>query len=135
MQTIFDDVYGDCLRACVASILGFPIEEMPNFWEQTQDISEFWNLNNGWLMENYGFKILSFQLLPKDRHVIDGLLCVACAKSPRADTDHAVVWQDGLVHDPHPSNAGLAEEPDTFAIFVPIELNKLHSLQSKKRIP
>jgi len=41
MQTIFDDVYGDCFGACVASIFEFPIEEMPNFWEQTQDVSEF----------------------------------------------------------------------------------------------
>lgn len=123
-QTVFDDVYGDCFRACVASIFEFPIEHMPNFWEQTQDVSEFWKLNNTWLIREFGFKVLHFQLLPEDRHVIDDVLCVACAKSPRGDTDHAVVWQNGLVYDPHPSGAGLAEDPDTFTLFVPVDPNQ-----------
>jgi len=123
-QTIFDDTYGDCFRACVASIFEFPIEEMPNFWEQTQDVSEFWKLNNEWLVKNKGFKCPSFQLSMDDMHVIEDLLCVACAKSPRGDMDHAVVWNNGLIHDPHPSNAGLAEEPDTFTMFIPIDPNK-----------
>jgi len=120
-QIVFDDILGDCFRACVASILEFPIEEMPNFWEQTQDVSEFWKMNNGWLMENKGLRCLHFQLSPEDKHVVEDLLCVACAKSPRGDSDHAVVWQNGLLHDPHPSGAGLAEDPDTFTIFVPID--------------
>lgn len=123
-QIIFDDVYGDCFRACVASIFEFPIEHMPNFWEQTQDASEFWRLTNGWAMEMLGLKVLHFRLLPDDRHVIEGILCVACAKSPRGNTDHAVVWQDGLIHDPHPSGAGLAEDPDTFTFFVPLDPNQ-----------
>jgi len=123
-QTIFDDTYGDCFRACVASIFEFPIEEMPNFWEQTQDVSEFWKLNNEWLVKNKGVKCVSFQLSMDDMHVIEDLLCVACAKSPRGDMDHAVVWNNGLIHDPHPSNAGLAEEPDTFTIFIPTDPNK-----------
>ena len=132
MQTIFDDVYGDCFRACVASIFEFSIEEMPNFWEQTQDASEFWRLNNSWLMKNYDFKVLSFQLLPEDRHVVESLLCIACAKSPRSDIDHAVVWQDGLLHDPHPSGAGLTEKPDTFTLFVPINPNKAFKKDAAK---
>lgn len=123
-QTIFDDFLGDCFRACVASIFEFPIEDMPNFWEQTQDVEEFWKLNNGWLMENKGFKCINISFLPEDIYIIQGLLCVACAKSPRGEVDHAVVWQDGLIHDPHPSNAGLAEEPDTFTLFSPIDPNK-----------
>ena len=119
-QTIFNDTLGDCFSACVASIFELPIEEVPNFWEQTQDVSEFWRLNNKWLMQNKGFKCIHFELLPKDRHVVDDLLCIACAKSPRGKTDHAVVWKNGLIHDPHPSSAGLVEEPNTFTIFVPI---------------
>jgi len=120
-QTIFDDVYGDCFRACVASIFEFPIETMPNFWEQTQDVSDYWKLTNAWAVKTLGFKVVNFQFSPNDRHVMDGLLCVACAKSPRGDIDHAVVWQDSLVYDPHPSGAGLAEEPDTFTLFIPID--------------
>ena len=122
-QTVFKKGLGDCFRACVASIFEFSIAEMPNFWEQTQDVSEFWRLNNNWMMEHGGFKVLHFELLPKDRHVVTDLLCIACAKTIRGEEDHAVIWKNGLVHDPHPSGVGLAEDPDTFTVFVPIDPN------------
>ena len=124
-QTIFDDVLGDCFRACVASIFEFPIEEMPNFWEQTQDVSEFWALNDRWITGKTGCRCVSFCFEEKDLHFVDNILCIACAKSPRGDMDHAVVWKNGVIHDPHPSNAGLAEDPDTFTLFIPI--NPLNS--------
>jgi len=123
-QTVFNDTLGDCFRACVASIFEFPIEEMPNFWEQTQDVSEFWQLNDDWISKNKGYRAISLEFKKKDRHLVDGILCIACANSPRGDIDHAVIWQDCLLHDPHPSNAGLAEEPDTFTLFVPLDPKK-----------
>ena len=116
-QTIFDNIIGDCFRACVASIFEFPIEEMPNFWEQTQDTSEFWKLNNDWISKKTGYRSISLEFRKEDRHLADGILCIACAMSPRG-VDHAVVWQDGIIHDPHPSNAGLSEEPNTFTLFI-----------------
>ena len=106
---------------------------MPNFWEQTQDVSEFWRLNNNWMMETRGFKVLHFQLLPEDKHVVADLLCIACAKTIRGDEDHAVIWKNGLVYDPHPSGDGLAEEPDTFTVFVPINPNNTLHLDGKSR--
>lgn len=120
-QKIFDNEYGDCFRACVASIFEFPIEDVPNFWKQTQDISEFWKLNNKWVKENCGLKTITIQVSSKDLHVVEGVLCIACAKSPRGNVDHAVVWRDKIIHDPHPSRLGLAEEPDTFTIFLPTD--------------
>uniref|UniRef100_A0A6H1ZVF7 Uncharacterized protein n=1 Tax=viral metagenome TaxID=1070528 RepID=A0A6H1ZVF7_9ZZZZ len=122
-QTIFGDALGDCFRACVASIFEFPIEDMPNFWEHTQDVEEFWKLNDSWISKNKGYRCISFQFDPEDRHLVDGILCIACAKSPRGDMDHAVVWLDGVLHDPHPSSDGLAEEPDTFTLFIPLTIN------------
>lgn len=121
-QTIFDDTLGDCFRACVASIFEFPIKEMPNFWEQTQDAHEFWQLNDNWISEHKGYRAISFEFKKEDRHLIDNVLCIASAKSPRGNgnVDHAVVWLNGLIHDPHRSNAGLAEEPDTFTLFIPL---------------
>ena len=125
LQTIFDDTLGDCFRACVASIFEFPIKEMPNFWEQTQDVDEFWQLNDAWMSKNKGYRLLNCVFGNEHKHLIDDVLCIVCAKSPRGDTDHAVVWRSGkIVHDPHPSGAGLAEDPDTFTIFVPIDPNK-----------
>ena len=120
-QTILDDTLGDCFRACAASIFEFAIEDMPNFWEQTQSSEEFWKLNNAWLSKNKGHRCISFQFEEKDKHLVNGILCIACAKSPRGDVDHAVVWRDGLLHDPHPSNAGLSEEPNTFTLFIPLD--------------
>ena len=133
-QSIFDDTLkGDCFRACIASIFEFSIEEMPNFWEQTQDASEFWKLNNQWLIENRQCKCLNIHLLPYDKHVVADILCIACAKSPRGNRDHAVVWQNGLIHDPHPSGAGLAEDPDTFSIFVPLDPGNEIDFSTKKK--
>lgn len=132
-QTKFDDNLGDCFRACIASIFEFPIKEMPNFWEQTQDVSEFWRLNNSWLAEHKNFKFINFELSVEHKHIIDDLLCVACAKSPRGNADHAVVWQNKLIHDPHPSEAGLAEEPDTFTLFLPLDPNQSLNSTTKSR--
>lgn len=119
-QTVFKKTLGDCFRACVASIFEFPIEEMPNFWEQTQDGEKFWELTNKWML-NLGYKCVSFQIKKQDQCEFNRILCVACAKSPRGDEDHAVVWRDGLVYDPHPSQAGLTEYPDTFTFFIPLD--------------
>lgn len=120
-QTVFNDTLGDCFRACVASIFEFETNKMPNYWEDTQDTSEFWRLNDLWLTKNYHTKALHIQLESEHIFMISGVLCVACAKSPRSDCYHAVVWRNGLIHDPHPSRAGLAEDPDTFTIFVPLD--------------
>ena len=120
-QSVFDNVLGDCFRACAASIFELRLEDIPNFWEQTQDVSEFWKLNNDWFSKEKGYRCISFQLKKEDIHLVDGVLCVALARSPRGDIDHAVVWRDGVVHDPHPSNAGLAERPDTFTLFIPLD--------------
>lgn len=120
-QIILDNVLGDCFRACVASIFEMLIKEMPNFWEQTQDAEIFWKLNDDWITRNKGFRCVTFLFEPENRHLVDGILCIAIAKSPRGEVDHAVIWKDGIIHDPHPSNAGLAEEPDTFALFIPCD--------------
>uniref|UniRef100_A0A6M3K716 Uncharacterized protein n=1 Tax=viral metagenome TaxID=1070528 RepID=A0A6M3K716_9ZZZZ len=120
-QTVFDDILGDCFRACVASIFEWSIDEMPNFWEQTQDVDEYWELTDEWFMQYKGFKCLHVVLSAEHMSVVRDLLCIACAKSPRSSVDHAVVWFNGMVHDPHPSGAGLAEEPDWFTLFVPID--------------
>ncbi len=125
-QIVFDATLGDCFRACVASIFEFPIEKIPNFWGQTQDVDEFWQLNDDWLVQNKGFRCLHFELSPGNEHVISDLLCVACGKTIRCDEEHAVVWQNKLIHDPHFSGVGLAKDPNTFTIFVPIDPNQMN---------
>lgn len=115
-QIEFNKSLGDCFRACVASILEFPITEMPNFWEQTQDSLEYWKLTNDWLSK-LGYKCIVVNILDDCKCYIDGLLCIALGKNKKNKEEHAVVWQDGLRHDPYPDGNGLFCEPNTFAIL------------------
>jgi hypothetical protein len=46
---------------------------------------------------------------------------IATGKSPRSDQVHAVVALDGrIVHDPHPSRAGLDGAIASWIIFMPV---------------
>jgi hypothetical protein len=101
---------GDCFRACVASILELPISEVPHFAQLTHGSSSaaFWNMAYDWLEERgYEYTFCSRVNRPgRDKaefHMLTGL-------SPRGNgTYHCVVAQGGvIVHDPHPTHAGLA---------------------------
>ena len=114
---------GDCLRACVASILELPIEDVPNFADTTGDHIEFWRLNNSWAMKK-GFKYVTISISEDSIwDIIGDIFCIASAKSPRRkDQWHSVVWRNGIVHDPHPSNDFLAETPKQFTLLVPFNM-------------
>ena len=112
-QTQNDSVYGDCFRACVASIMEFNIEVMPNFWNQTQDVEEFWRLVDEWL-GNHSFTAFHIEpfLKPKD------LICIAFFNKVNETGGHAVVWRNGIIHDPSKIELDLEEEPTLFTILV-----------------
>lgn len=120
-QIVFDKGYGDCLRACIASIFEYPIEQIPNFWEHTDDTKEFWLLINNWLSDTLQHKCVVAKISDANREFIRGLLCVAIGLTATSDEEHAVVWRDGMIHDPHPRRSGLRNEPDLFAVFVPLD--------------
>ena len=117
-QIVFKEGLGDCVRACVASIFEFPIEEMPNFWEQTQDGATFWRLQNEWLSRERGFRLVPLALNPGYEYLLDGMLCIAVGNTVRSSEVHAVVWKDGLVHDPHPARTGLSGEPEIYVFLI-----------------
>ena len=119
-QTIFKKDLGDCARACIASIFDCPIEDVPNFWEQTQDADTFWRLNNEWLSEKKGFRLVPIAIETGSEHILGGVLCIAIGRTGRGSEDHAVVWRDGIVHDPNPSRTGLVGDPDVFVLIVPV---------------
>ncbi len=101
-QIVFAKNTGDCVRACIASILEFPIDEMPNFWEHTQDTDTFWRLGNDWLSSNKGFRLVPISVNPGHEYLLKGMLCVAVGNTNRSTEEHAVVWMDGIAHDPNP---------------------------------
>ena len=136
----------DCLRCCIATIFGLPYEDVPLFggteyhdakgaasagWAQTRDI-EAWLAQRGLGMAQLpDVSVLSEERRKRGVRLPWGI-CIASGKSPRGDWDHAVVVEaipmrgsaiEGearftrLVHDPHPSGAGLAGEPHTYWCF------------------
>jgi hypothetical protein len=124
-QIIFEDKKGDCLRACLASILEFDIEYIPNFWEQTEDTHEFWNLLNEWTTENIGYKCIPIFLEDAFDDILKDVLCIAIGRTGRGNEEHAVVWCNKLIFDPHPERKGLVGDPDTYVILIPITPKKI----------
>ena len=117
--------YGNCLSACLASITGVQIETIPNFatlyaetghWEEA--FGEFL-LKHGYQMREYFYfpQNGTWEDLLKQSSGIDGYF-ICGGSSPRETAGgHAVVYKDGvMVHDPHPSRAGLNVLEDAYMI-------------------
>lgn len=129
-QIVFEDGKGDCLRACVASILELPIEAVPNFAADdsyTSGAIKFVEARGGIVLRvdftGDGYDYHQYFSCPNQPAII-------CGKSPRSTPEkrksHAVVgrangWGFRIDHDPHPSRAGLAGEPESLLwIFRPV---------------
>jgi hypothetical protein len=106
------DGHGDCWRACIASIIECDIDKLPDP-----------NKCNGWpdiysktqeTLEKMGFTITSYpvQTYKSRTFDFDGRI-IAIGKSPRSTEEkrinHAVVWFNGIIHDPHPDNTGILD--------------------------
>lgn len=119
-QIVFDDGKGDCLAACVATVLGLTRKEVPNFAEM-----DFFEGMDKWLDEK-GYKTIHLRFMNKDTlqtvwFGFDDQPVILYGSSPRFDAvkkrkGHAVVGQtDGygvkMIHDPHPSREGLYQSP------------------------
>ena len=124
-------VRGNCYAACIASLLGLPITEVPNI-EVLYGIDNtyYWEVLCKWL-GHLGYELSTdnrfkscfhedFQDMNfggEDRHaawrkeLYDKYYLVS-GKSPRG-IQHICIYQNGkLVHDPHPSREGLINEED-----------------------
>ena len=97
---------------------------MPNFWEETSDAKTYWGLTNKWMARHLKYKCITVKFEPEYLYQISGVLCVALGNTDRSDEDHAVVWKDGVLHDPHPLKSGLIHTPDTFTLFIPLDPKK-----------
>jgi len=99
-------VNGNCWRACIASILSLPIDDVPAF--EDEEKFDFESLRD-WLREIDATMVCT--LNPK-RHEPRGYT-IAVGWSPRFEgVLHCVVaWNGKLIHDPHPDNTFLNGEP------------------------
>lgn len=118
---------GNCFPACLASVLGIGLDEIPHFHElhrsaeHALDAMVAWSRPRGFVMMTFDWSEWPRRYLPP------GHLFVGGGKSPRGDYHHAVVceiiaadpgWR--VVHDPHPSGDGLDGALLNFDLFIPI---------------
>lgn len=109
---------GDCYAACIASLLELPLADVPNF---CADSSNWLEHADKWLREEHEYTLLGFR--PRGEgafYCIPAMYHIMAGKSPRG-VDHAVVaFQGKMVHDPHPTRAGLMAV-DEYEYLVPCE--------------
>lgn len=119
IQTVMENGKGNCLAACIASILEVPIESVPDLgagtflavmdeYLKTKGIVPVWvhavQLASAWVgnADNY---------------------CILVGRSPRTEgVSHAVVGKPNgygfkIIHDPHPDGTGIKGEV-TSVIFL-----------------
>jgi hypothetical protein len=130
-QTLFGYPGGNCLNACLASILECSLDEIPEMDATTHDGS-WWGIMQRALQDR-GLTAIYYvpngeycgapfaHIAPPGYHLVTG-------DSPRGTLDdkgnvigHVCVAKDGvIVHDPHPSRAGLASAPRDWILIVPM---------------
>lgn len=131
-QEVFEAGRGDCLAACVASVLGLTRADVPNF----ADCGFFDGLRE-WL-DSRGLRIISIRFQGSEDDALKRSWCdhfddlvILWGDSPRFREDgsgrrkqHAVVGAPKgygflTVHDPHPSRDGLHGHPYGVMWIVP----------------
>jgi hypothetical protein len=105
-----DKQHGDCWRACLASILECDIDTFPYHNGDIAWADEWDEVMNILVLLGYYYSTVPVGLAHQgilDCPDTDGY-SIAIGKSNRG-VNHAVVWKNGMAHDPHPENTGLIE--------------------------
>lgn len=109
-QTVFapdggDEMPGNCLQAAMATLLDLPLTGVPHF------VGDAWaNGEPSWWVRWYQWCYAQGLELTRGGNPEPGEYYLGSGPSPRdpANRSHVAVYRDGhLVHDPHPSNAGV----------------------------
>lgn len=124
-QTIMHDPdngqYGDCFRACIASLMELPIEEVPHFMDGLGVDEGRIGLRRAcdWLkVVGYGTIAYHAAWTPEELHLWQDDFLMALNPNTHhiisgytaRNTFHSVIGKGGhMVHDPHPSGIGLLQ--------------------------
>lgn len=107
MQTVFG-ADGNCMQACIASLLELSLDEVPQFPVHGQFLAL-----ERWLMPQ-SIRPVAF---PVGKVRVHNVYYIGAGISPRG-LRHAVVCKDSIiVHDPHPDNSGLDEHDIDYFFF------------------
>ncbi|MDD4971941.1 MAG: hypothetical protein PHT07_21145 [Paludibacter sp.] len=110
-----DGKHGDCWMACISTLTGIPMDELPDVNDpMNAEWSSYWVTMWKFLQEK-GFNLYCETVA---QFKGNNEYCIASGKSPRGDFYHAVVWNDGIAHDPHPDRTGILTI-DHFEIIEP----------------
>lgn len=119
-QTEFGE-QGNCMAACFATILGVPIDELPDLHALHADGKSWMNALNTYLVRHHDRLYVETQAIytpfirpsTDDLHLING-------GSPRGvEGGHSVVGRGGSQYfDPHPSRDGLTSI-ETYGLLIP----------------
>lgn len=93
---------GNCFPAALASLLDVPLWMVPPFEEMRAEVWE--PRTQEWLHRCFGLQLV--REFPEDNRLLPEFY-IASGYSPRG-VRHSVIYSRGaLVHDPHPSRAGI----------------------------
>jgi hypothetical protein len=106
--------YGDCYRACIASIIEVPTTHVPHpgtngerEWYDQMKFMDRWLAERGYW--TFGLKVNAVDLPMYQEHTVG--YYILGGKSPRAP-HFVVALRDKIVHDPHPEGGGLVADAD-----------------------
>lgn len=117
--------YGNCYRACVASILECDVDDIPAF-ETMRGFNDAGKSGNEWWMTYTGY-LAGLGLFASRHSIEDGKVpkgySIITGKSPRhPEVGHCVVALDGeIVHDPAGKDVDPVREFWDFEILIPLD--------------
>jgi len=115
-QTEYGEV-GNCLTACIASLLAIPITELPN--HQGEDWLERWNHE----LARYNAHLIEIA----DPEAVQPGYSILSGLSPRGRWAHSVICYNGeMVHDPHEDRTGIRKgKRIEWLVLRPLDPSKL----------
>ena len=124
---------GDCLSACLASLLELEAGEVPKF-RRDHGGTGMLPAARSWLVEKFGLSLICFYIekVPiKWLGAAPGQLCIAVGRSAvPGGLFHAVVGRlsdEGrafeILHDPHPLRRGIMGRPRALYFLVPVDIS------------
>jgi hypothetical protein len=127
---------GDCLSACLASLLEIPLSDVPKFRKENPAPNDMMGAARQWLKEKFNLSIVTIQMekelrTGEDLRLIgatEGTPCMAGGKSPNIEgVQHCVVGEIDkhgmnfvMTHDPNPSGKGIIGRPMHLYFLVPL---------------
>jgi hypothetical protein len=118
-----DGIPGDCVRACVATILNEPLDAVLHYaqygarWFDVMRLDARTEHELDWAY----YELDDLLELPPENQPVGW--CILTGPSPRGPFNHAVVGTGSgrIVHDPHPSRAGLEQVVDAIVLVRPYD--------------